>query len=168
MAALNMAVNALSLATQFLLAGRIFTRIGMKGALCLVPFLTALGFGALWLWPTFAVLAVVQVARRGLHYAIDKPAREMLYIPLGPEERYKSKPFIDTFIYRGGDAVGVWLPSWTALLAIPIGLLGIATSAAWIWSGARLAAHREHLGEAPDSRSIGDEDGRLEGKGLGG
>ncbi|MDE3246026.1 MAG: MFS transporter, partial [Acidobacteriota bacterium] len=70
-------VNVLSLATQFLLAGRIFTRLGMKGALCLVPFLTVLGFGALWIWPTFAVLAAVQVVRRGLHYAVDKPAREM-------------------------------------------------------------------------------------------
>jgi AAA family ATP:ADP antiporter len=144
-ARIDLWVNALSLAAQFLLAGRIFTRLGMKGALCLVPLLTVLGFGALWLWPTFAVLAAVQVVRRGLHYAVDKPAREMLYIPLGPEERYKSKPFIDTFIYRGGDALGVWIPTWTALLAVPMGIVGIVTAAAWTWTGARLAIRRERL-----------------------
>ncbi|MDE3244855.1 MAG: MFS transporter, partial [Acidobacteriota bacterium] len=162
-ARIDLWVNALSLATQFLLAGRIFTRLGMKGALCLVPFFTVLGFGALWIWPTFAVLAAVQVVRRGLHYAVDKPAREMLYIPLGPEERYKSKPFIDTFIYRGGDAIGVWLPTLTALLAVPIGLLGVATGAAWIWTGAGLALRRASMGEVQDSKPVGDQDGRLEG-----
>ena len=146
-ARIDLWVNALSLAAQFLLAGRIFTRLGMKGALCLVPCLTVLGFGALWIWPTFAVLAAVQVVRRGLHYAVDKPAREMLYIPLGPEEKYKSKPFIDTFIYRGGDAIGVWLPTLTAMLAVPIGLLGVTAGAAWIWTGARLAGHREGMGD---------------------
>ncbi len=150
-ARIDLWVNALSLAAQFLLAGRIFKQIGMKGALCLVPFLTALGFGALWLWPTFAALAVVQVVRRGLHYAVDKPAREMLYIPLGPEEKYKSKPFIDTFVYRGGDVLGVWLPTFTTMLAVPMGLLGIATAAAWTWTGARLAGHRERLGGQPDT-----------------
>ncbi len=162
-ACIDLWVNALSLAAQFLLAGRIFTRLGMKGALCLVPFLTVLGFGALWLWPTFAVLAAVQVVRRGLHYAVDKPAREMLYIPLGPDEKYKSKPFIDTFIYRGGDALGVWLPTWTALLAVPMGCLGVAAGAAWMWTGARLAGDRENLGQPPESAAVGDEDGRLEG-----
>ncbi len=161
-ARIDLWVNALSLAAQFLLAGRIFTRLGMKGALCLVPFLTVLGFGALWLWPSFAVLAAVQVVRRGLHYAVDKPAREMLYIPLGPEEKYKSKPFIDTFIYRGGDAIGVWLPTLTALLAVPMGFLGVAAGAAWIWTGARLAGHRESLDEGADSGAIGDQDRGLE------
>ncbi len=166
-ARIDLWVNVLSLSAQFLFAGRIFRRLGMKGALCLVPFLTVLGFGALWAWPTFAVLALVQVVRRGLHYAIDKPAREMLYIPLGPEEKYKSKPFIDTFIYRGGDAIGVWLPTLTALLAVPIGFLGLATGAAWIWSGARLAEQREGIQEKVGSKPIGDQHGGLEGQGLG-
>ncbi|MBL0311955.1 MAG: MFS transporter [Holophagaceae bacterium] len=162
-ARIDLWVNVLSLATQFLLAGRIFTRLGMKGALCLVPFLTVLGFGALWIWPTFAVLAAVQVVRRGLHYAVDKPAREMLYIPLGPEEKYKSKPFIDTFIYRGGDAIGVWLPTFTAMLAVPMGFLGVAAGAAWIWTGVRLAVRRAGMGGDRGSEPVGDQDGRLEG-----
>ena len=124
-------VNGLTLVTQLLLTGRILTGLGIPVVLATLPVLTLAGFGALWLWPTFAVLAVVQVLRRGLHYAVDRPARETLFIPLGPEARYKSKPFIDTFIYRGGDLLGVWAPTAFALLAIPMGLAAVATSVLW-------------------------------------
>jgi AAA family ATP:ADP antiporter len=74
--------------------------------LCALPVLTALGFGALQIWPLFGTLMAFQVLRRGLHYGVDRPAREVLCIPLGADERYKAKPFIDTFVYRSGDLLG--------------------------------------------------------------
>ncbi|GLH73634.1 MFS transporter [Geothrix limicola] len=127
-------VNVLTLATQILLTGRIITAFGIPVVLAILPVLTLAGFGALWVWPTFGVMAVFQILRRGLHYAVDRPAREILYIPLGPEERYKSKPFIDTFIYRGGDLLGVWAPTALAALAIPLGLATVGCSGLWLGS----------------------------------
>jgi AAA family ATP:ADP antiporter len=32
----------------------------------------------------------------------------MLYSVVTPEEKYKSKNFIDTAVYRGGDLIGTW------------------------------------------------------------
>ena len=125
-------VNVLTLATQVFLTGRIITTLGIPFVLAILPVLTLAGFGALWIWPTFGVMAVFQILRRGLHYAVDRPAREILYIPLGPEERYKSKPFIDTFVYRGGDLLGVWAPTALAALAIPMGLAAVGCSGLWI------------------------------------
>lgn len=133
-ARLDLWVNALTLLTQLFLTGRLLRWIGVSGVLLVLPTLTLAGFGALALWPTFAVLALVQVLRRGLHYAIDRPARELLYIPLGPEERYKSKPFIDTFVYRVGDVLGVWAPALMAALALPVSAAALGCAGLWMWT----------------------------------
>ncbi len=139
-ARIDLWVNALTLVAQVFLTGRLITALGIPVVLAILPVLTLAGFGALWAWPTFGVMALFQVLRRGLHYAVDRPAREILYIPLGPEERYKSKPFIDTFIYRGGDLLGVWAPTAMAALAIPVGLAAVGCSG--LWWGSSLALGR--------------------------
>jgi AAA family ATP:ADP antiporter len=133
-ARIDLWVNALTLATQVLLTGRILTGLGIPAVLSILPVLTLAGFGALWAVPTFGVMAVFQVLRRGLHYAVDRPAREILYIPLGPEERYKAKPFIDTFVYRSGDLLGVWAPTALAALAVSVGLAAVGCSGLWLGS----------------------------------
>jgi AAA family ATP:ADP antiporter len=137
-ARIDLWVNVLTLATQVLLTGRIILAFGIPVVLAILPVLSLAGFGALWLWPSFGVLVLFQVLRRGLHYAVDRPAREVLYIPLGPEERYKAKPFIDTFIYRGGDLLGVWAPTAFAALAIPVGLAAVGCSGLWLGSSVAL------------------------------
>lgn len=131
-------VNGLSLVTQVFLTGRLIRAFGVPTALVALPLLTLSGFGALWLWPTFGVLALFQVLRRGIHYAVDRPARELLYIPLGPEVRYKAKPFIDTFIYRAGDLLGVWAPAALTAVAVPVGLAAMGCSGLWFGSGLAL------------------------------
>ena len=128
-------VNALTLVTQLFLTSRILTRWGVPAVLCLMPVLTLAGFGSLWLWPTFGTLVVFQVLRRGLHYAVDRPCREILYIPLGPEEKYKSKPFIDTFVYRGGDLLGIWTPAALALARVPVGAAAMGVAGVWLAAG---------------------------------
>jgi AAA family ATP:ADP antiporter len=145
-ARIDLWVNALTLATQVLLTGRILTSLGIPFVLSILPVLSLVGFGALWAWPTFGVMALFQVLRRGLHYAVDRPAREILYIPLGPEERYKSKPFIDTFIYRGGDLLGVWAPTALAALAVPVGLAAVGCSGLWFGSSLALGRRARKAG----------------------
>ena len=121
-----------------MITGRLLRNVGVARVLLVLPVLTLFGFAALLIWPVFAALAVVMVLRRGLHYAIDRPAREVLYIPLGPEEKYKSKPFIDTFVYRGGDFIGVWLPTWLGLVSIAAGPAALVITITWIVAGASL------------------------------
>lgn len=125
--------NVLTLSLQLFVTSRLLRGLGVSGVLLMLPLVTIAGFGALLIWPGFAALAIVQVLRRGLHYAVDRPAREILYIHLGPDERYKSKAFIDTFVYRGGDMLGVWIPSLLAWLAIPLGVVALSTATVWWW-----------------------------------
>jgi len=137
-ATLDLWTNVVTLATQLFLSGRIITWLGLRPVLCLLPLMTLAGFGVLVFWPSFAVLAVIMVARRGLNYAVDRPAKEILYIPLGPAEKYKSKPFIDTFVYRAGDLLGVWTPTVLAIIAIPLSSVALAASALWLGAGLSL------------------------------
>ncbi len=43
------------------------------------------------------------------------------------EEKYKAKSFVDTVVYRGGDAASAW--AWTALAGLGPGLAGAALAA---------------------------------------
>jgi AAA family ATP:ADP antiporter len=109
--------------------------------------LVAAGFLWLALSPGFAVFVVVMVVRRAGEYAFVRPGREMLYTVVPPEEKYKAKNFIDTVVYRGGDAVSAWLKRGLDLLAEHPALamvIGAAIGLAWAASGGLLGRwHRK-------------------------
>ena len=114
--------------------------------LAALPTITLLGFGAIALAPVALTLAVVQVIRRGAEYALVRPAREVLFTVVSREEKYTSKNLIDTFVYRGGDALGAILDRALAaisLTAAQIPLSFIPLAAAWVvlarWLGRRQA-----------------------------
>ncbi|HZM69569.1 MAG TPA: hypothetical protein VFB95_04285 [Candidatus Cryosericum sp.] len=108
-ARIDLLVNVLALLGQALLTGRIIAAIGLGPTQAILPAVSLCGFAALVPFPMLSVLAAFQVARRASDYATAKPAREVLYTVLPTEEKYKAKSFIDTFVYRGGDAAGAWV-----------------------------------------------------------
>ncbi len=149
-AAMDLAVNLLTLLIQMLLTGRLVHWLGLPLGLALIPLLLALGFLSLSIAPVLGVLVVVQVLRRAGNYALMRPMREMLYVVLGREEKYKAKNFIDTVVYRGGDAFSAWV--YAGLRGMGIGLSGIALLAVplaglWAWVAYRLGQRRELLAQ---------------------
>ncbi len=155
-ARVDLAVNVAALLTGSLATGRIVSRLGLGPALALVPALTAAGFAVAAGLPTFATLAAFQALRRAASYAVERPAREVLYTVVTREERYKSKAFVDTVVYRAGDAGSAWLArglavaglgvSGSLLVAVPVGLAGVAL-ALWL---AREERRRETAGTGSD------------------
>ncbi|MEN8007916.1 MAG: MFS transporter [Candidatus Krumholzibacteriota bacterium] len=113
--------NTLTLAGQLFLTGRFLRRFGAGAALVLLPLAIAAGSALLATYPTLAVLVVFEVTRRAGNYALVKPARETLFTLVDRNVRYKAKNFIDTFVYRGGDALG-------ALTFKLLGILGIGVA----------------------------------------
>jgi len=151
-------VNLITLITQIAFTGRIIRRFGVSAALAALPVLTAVGFLALGLAPALTVLIIFQVSRRAANYALVRPARETLFTILPLEEKYKAKSFIDTFVYRGGDALGA--SAFDLLTKAGLGLAGIAFTAvpiavAWgavgLWLG---IAQRRRLDQRPDPVSV--------------
>lgn len=148
-ASIDLWTNTLTLVTQALITGNLMPRIGIAASLAIVPLLTAAGFVALATAPIMGVLAAFQMLRRGLHYAIDRPAREVLFTILGPDEKYKSKNFIDTVIYRAGDMAGSWGAVLLTTLSIPF---AIGLSALWL--GVSVATGCAHVRERARQRTL--------------
>ncbi|MCY1267840.1 Major Facilitator Superfamily protein [compost metagenome] len=133
---LDFVVQALSLAAQLFIAGRVAERYGLRALLAGVPALVGLGFLGLALAPTFAALAVVMVVRRVGEYAFVRPGREMLFAPLDAQTKYKAKNFIDTVVYRAGDAVSAWAKALLDGLGAGVLLAALAGAAcAALWGG---------------------------------
>jgi AAA family ATP:ADP antiporter len=124
LAQLEFAAQSLTLFTQFFLTGRITRWIGLAATLAIVPVVTVLGFGALGLFPVFQALAALTVCRRAANFSLMNPAMETLFTVVSREDKYKTKNFIETFIYRFSDQLTVW--GYAGLAALGLGLSGIA------------------------------------------
>jgi len=151
-AGMDFIVNVLTLLIQVFLTGRLLNWLGPAWTLALVPLLLAAGFLLLSISPTLAILIIVQIIRRAGNYAIMRPAREMLYVVLRREEKYKAKNFNDTVVYRAGDAVSAWI--YAGLRSLGVGLSGIAMIAVpiallWAMLAWRLGKQQQKLAKEP-------------------
>jgi len=147
-ATIDLVVNLLALVLQAGLTGRVMARFGVGGTLALVPLLTVGGFAGLGLAPGLWFLIGFQGLRRASDFALARPAREVLFTVLSREEKYKSKNFIDTVVYRAGDAASGWL--FAGLNAAGLGFTAIAFMAVplaglWMLNSALLGRRQERL-----------------------
>ena len=145
-------VQALAILTQVFLTGRLARRLGVGMLLMAVPVVMAVGFLWLALAPVFAVFVMVMVVRRAGEYALVRPGREMLFTVLPAEDKYKAKNFIDTVVYRGGDALSGWLKRALDVmgehpqLAM---LIGAVMAVAWAATGAWLGRRQANMDNPP-------------------
>jgi AAA family ATP:ADP antiporter len=147
-ARIDLVVNVLTLFVQAFITGRLVRRAGIRFGIGLLPVITVLGFVALGLAPTLFVLMAVQGVRRAAHFGIERPAREILFTDVNREERYKSKSFIDTVVYRASDAVTAWMSSGLQALglgAVTVAGAAILLSLLWLWNSLSLARKDEAL-----------------------
>lgn len=141
-------VQALAILTQVFITGRLARRMGVGVLLVAVPLVMAAGFLWLALTPVFAVFVVVMVVRRAGEYALVRPGREMLFTVLPAEDKYKAKNFIDTVVYRGGDALSGWVKRGLDVLAEHpqlAMLIGALIAVAWGLTGGWLGRHQRQL-----------------------
>ena len=149
-ATIDLIVNALTLVLQLFLTSRLIRWFGLAVVLAIIPVLLAVGFTLLGIAPVLVVLLIVQVIRRAGNYAVMRPAREMLYVVLSREEKYKAKNFIDTVVYRTGDAVSAWI--YAGMRGIGMSLSGIALIAVplalvWAWIAFGLGRQQAKIAE---------------------
>ncbi len=152
-ASINLGVNVLTILTQLFLTGRIVAAFGLPVTLALAPALVMLGFAGLGFFPVLGVLVAFQVVRRAGNFALARPAREVLFTVVGREEKYKAKNFIDTVVYRGGDAVSGWV--FAGLSGLGMGLSAIAflavpIAAGWLMTGVSLGRKQDRLRSEAD------------------
>ena len=141
-------VQALAILTQLFVTGRIARRMGVGVLLVAVPLVMVAGFVWLALAPVFAVFVVVMVVRRAGEYALVRPGREMLYTVLPAEQKYRAKNFIDTVVYRGGDALSGWVKRGLDVLGEHpqlAMLIGAGIALGWAATGGWLGRRQRRL-----------------------
>ena len=121
---INNWTNAIALLGQLFIVKHVVNRFGIGVSLALMPIVSIAGFAMLAVNPTLAAVAILTIARRGLGFGFGKPTTDMLYSVVTPEEKYKTKNFIDTAIYRSGDVVGTW--SIRGLTSLGMGISAIS------------------------------------------
>lgn len=141
-------VQALAILTQLFFTGRIARRMGVGVLLVAVPLVMVAGFLWLALAPVFAVFVVVMVVRRAGEYALVRPGREMLYTVLPADQKYRAKNFIDTVVYRGGDALSGWVKRGLDVLGEHpqlAMLIGAGIALGWAATGGWLGRRQRRL-----------------------
>jgi len=149
----GIAANGLAFFMALLGVAYIMKRFGLR--FCLLTFPIVLGSAVailyginvfelagpwMLLWFTFAVMMIA----KGLSYALNNPAKEMMYIPTSKDAKFKTKGWIDMFGSRvskaGGSAFNEGLKASPALLMsmgtlLSLGLIGVWIVAAVFVSG---------------------------------
>jgi AAA family ATP:ADP antiporter len=145
-ARIDFLVNVLVVVIQTLLTGRVLRRAGVGPVLALLPVVTLAALGGLALAPVLAVLVASQTARRAAGYALERPAREVLFTVVTREEKYKAKSFIDTVVYRGGDALSAWASAGLTALGLGVKgsvLMAVPLTVAWVWLALALGRQQQ-------------------------
>ena len=151
---------------QVALTSRIHRLLGIGFALMILPVsLGATGVlmlvvGALW------TAGVARVLDTSLRYTVDKTTREILFLPLPADVKYRAKPFIDVTVDRLAKGVGallilVLIKDWGLALTwqqlsyaslIDHGAVGVLRAA---------RPRRVHGGVPPQHRAAGHEAGEI-------
>jgi len=145
-AGIDLAVNLLSLATQVFITSQVLRRFGTGAAAAALPAVYVVGFAALFLVPTLAVVVTLQVVQRWMNFAVANPARQIFFTVVGREEKYKAKNLIDVVIYRGSDALHGWVFDTLQALGLKLGaiaLCALPVAAVWLILSAALGRAQE-------------------------
>lgn len=151
---INVFSNTFALIGQLFLVRHVVGRMGIGVSLSLLPIVSIASFILLAIDPVLGVVAFMTWARRGLGFSFSKPTTDMLYSVVTPEEKYKTKNFIDTAIYRFGDVVG----SFTIKFMMGLGISGVSIIMlpfAVIWAAVSIWLGRDYRRQARDLKDSG-------------
>ena len=98
-------INSINVVLQFIGSFVLVRLVGLKWTHFCVPFylgINALGF---LFFPTFKMMSLSFGSIKAMDYSIFGIIKEMLYIPLKVEEKFKAKAVIDVFAYRTSKAL---------------------------------------------------------------
>ena len=94
---------------QFLFTGRVMTRWGLGLTIFILPLSLLCGSVVALMYPTLWAAILLRGSDQVFRHSIDRSTTEMLYLPIAPEIKIQAKSFIDTVVWRVGDALAAVL-----------------------------------------------------------
>ena len=139
-------VQAGSLIAQIFIFSRVLRWFGLTFTISSVPLVLLAAFAVLTVSSSLPVIIGAMMIRRVGEYGFTRRCRDILFTVLSRDEKYKAKNLIDTFIYRGGDALSasayaglVALLGSASSEAVISGIAGIVVCLVWLALSVRLA-----------------------------
>ena len=127
----DLITSVFTVLVQLLLTGRITTRLGLGVAASALPAVTMVGLIIYAAAPELQVVAAIMVVERVTAFALSNPALKVLYTAVDVDERYKAQSFIDTVVYRGGDALSGAVFNGLAKSMGAVVLVSVPVAALW-------------------------------------
>lgn len=90
---------------QFLFTGRVMNRWGLGLTILILPLSLLFGSVVALMYPTLWAAVLLRGSDQVFRHSIDRSTMEMLYMPIAPEIKIQAKSFIDTVVWRVGDAL---------------------------------------------------------------
>ena len=113
-------VNIMAVLLQAFVASRLLKYGGFRWILLTMPVVALVSYTAMALVPILAVVKVMKIADNSTDYSINNTARNVLWLPVSAEMKYKGKPTIDSLFVRMGDGI--------AALTVLVGVQFLALS----------------------------------------
>ena len=134
--------NLITILLQLLVAGQVLKRFGVGVAILIMPIGLFLGSSAILFYPMLWSAVFVKACDDSFSFSVDKPGREVLYIPIPSTVKDKTKAFIDVVVERASRGIGgLLLLLLTAGFSLNINQLSIFVLiflGMWIFFGVRI------------------------------
>jgi ATP:ADP antiporter, AAA family len=134
----NVWAGSIALVFQLLFTGRILQSAGIGVTLFIVPVAMVLSSGALLAFGSLIAVVALKGSDQVLRYSLDKVTVELLYLPVPATLTFRVKSFIDTVVYRIGDALGgLTILLFAAVLGfspVQVTWVTLIALAGWLWA----------------------------------
>lgn len=128
-------LNTSVLVLQFILVPLLMSYISLRYIHLFMPLIHLVAIGVAVVYPSVFTVGLAFFLFKAFDYSLFRAAKEVLYVPLSFDERYRAKEIIDVFGYRTGkgfSSVGIVILQ-KAGVAMGALYLPIALSAAAVW-----------------------------------
>lgn len=129
-------LNTIVLAFQFVITPILMSYVSLRLIHILMPTIHLIAITVALLYPSVMTVGIAFFLFKAFDYSLFRAAKEVLYVPLSFNERYRAKELIDVFGYRtgkGASSVGIVVLQKAGVamsgLYLPI---AFAATAAWL------------------------------------
>ena len=156
----NAALLALTFLLQLGLTSRFLGRFGLRFGLMVYPLALLVCSGGLAVWPLLGWALAAKGSDKAFSYSIQQSTRELLYIPVAAERKYRAKVFIDMFLNRFSKTIGAGLLLFIFLLpggrdVRVVSTVSAALIALWLALNVRTRPGLRPGGQRPPGREMG-------------
>lgn len=112
-------IHSLNIGFQLFGSYLLLKIIGVKKSHLLMPLFFCMNMITFLFFPTFRLASFCYATLKSSDYSVFSILKEMLYLPLSVEEKFKAKSIIDVFAYRSSKAVASLLVLGLQALSLP-------------------------------------------------